>query len=189
MKTDRHYTPIHRILHWLIALAMPVLFITGFLRMNWMNKHHIVSIIESKTEKFQLPAEQMADIAKAIREPMWQWHKYFAFVVTFAFLARVVYMLIKGIRFPNPLKTGVSAKERLQGFTYVLLYFFIGVNVITGIMMLTGIGGELTEAAEAIHQFAIYWFPVLILIHLSGVVIAELTTKKGVVSKMIGGEG
>lgn len=47
MKTDIkiHFTLIHRILHWIMALAMPVLFLTGFLRMNWMNKNHIAGII------------------------------------------------------------------------------------------------------------------------------------------------
>ena len=51
MKTDIkiHFTLIHRILHWIMAFAMPVLFITGFLLMYWMNKNHIAGIIESKT--------------------------------------------------------------------------------------------------------------------------------------------
>ena len=52
MKTDIkiQFTLIHRILHWIMAFAMPVLFITGFLRMYWMNKKHIIGIIESKTD-------------------------------------------------------------------------------------------------------------------------------------------
>ena len=70
MKTDIkiHFTLIHRILHWIMAFAMPVLFLTGFLRMNWMNKKHIIGIIESKTDL--LAKEQSMEIAKSILEPI-----------------------------------------------------------------------------------------------------------------------
>ena len=65
MKTDIkiQFTLIHRILHWIMAFAMPVLFLTGFLRMNWMNKKHIIGIIESKTDL--LAKEQSWKLLKA----------------------------------------------------------------------------------------------------------------------------
>ena len=125
MKTDIkiHFTLIHRILHWIMAFAMPVLFITGFLRMYWMNKKHIIGIIESKTDL--LAKEQSMEIAKSILEPMWQWHEVFAHIMIFSFLVRIIYMLVKGIRFPNPFKSNQPLKERLQGFTYVYCYLFV----------------------------------------------------------------
>lgn len=70
MKSQQKFTIFHRSLHWIMALAMPVLFLTGFLRMNWMNKKHIIGIIESKTDL--LAKEQSMEIAKSILEPMWQ---------------------------------------------------------------------------------------------------------------------
>ena len=119
MEKENKFTVFHRILHWTMALAMPILFITGFLRMNWMNKHHIVAIIEGETE--MIPKETMTAIATTIREPMWQWHEVFAHVMIFSFIARIIYMIVKGIRFPNPFKKNTALKERLQGFTYVYL--------------------------------------------------------------------
>lgn len=115
MKSQQKFTIFHRLLHWIMALAMPVLFITEFLRMYWMNKNHITGIIESKTSA--IPKEQMTEIAKSIREPMWQWHEVFAHIMIFSFLTRIIYMLVKGIRFPNPFKSNQPLKERLQGFT------------------------------------------------------------------------
>jgi cytochrome b561 len=123
MKSKQKFTIFHRSLHWIMALAMPVLFITGFLRMHWMNKNHIAGIIESKTSA--IPKEQMIDIAKSILEPMWQWHEVFAHIMIFSFLARIIYMLVKGIRFPNPFQIKIPLKERLQGFTYVYFYLFV----------------------------------------------------------------
>jgi len=169
-----------------MAFAMPVLFITGFLRMYWMNKNHITGIIESKT--WAIPKEQITGIAKSIREPMWQWHEVFAHIMIFAFLARIIYMLVKGIRFPNPFKRNQPFKERLQGFTYVYFYFFVFISAVTGICIENGFLPQWEGGIEVIHKWGIYWFPIFILLHLAGIVIAELSNKKGLTSKMIGGD-
>ena len=188
MKSDIkiQFTLIHRILHWIMAFAMPVLFITGFLRMYCINKNHIAGIIESKTSA--IPKEQMTEIAKSIREPMWQWHEVFAHIMIFSFLARIIYMLVKGIRFPNPFKSNQPLKERLQGFTYVYFYLFVFISAVTGICIEKGFFPQWKEGIETVHKWGIYWFPIFILLHFVGVVIAELSNKKGIASKMIGGD-
>lgn len=179
------FTVTHRILHWIMAFAMPVLFATGFLRMYWMNKNHIIEIIKSKTPG--IPTEQMTDIAIAIRTPMWQWHEVFAHVMIFSFIARIIYMLAKGIRFPNPFKKHQPFKERLQGFTYVYFYLFVFISAVTGICIKFGFFSKWEESIETIHKLGIYWFPIFILLHITGIIIAESGSKKGIVSKMIGG--
>ena len=144
------------------------------------------AVIESKTSA--IPNEQMTDIAKAIREPMWQWHELFAHVMIFAFLARIIYMLVKGIRFPNPFKSKQPLKERLQGFTYIYLYLFVFISAFTGICIEKDLLSTYHEQIEAVHKWGIYWFPIFILLHLVGIVLAELSNKKGITSKMIGGD-
>lgn len=180
------FTVLHRMLHWLMALAMSVLFITGFLRMYWMNKNHVIGIIESKTSA--IPEAQLIDIAKSIREPMWQYHEIFAHVMIFSFLARIIYMLVKGIRFPNPFKGNQPLKERLQGFTYVYFYLFVAISAVTGKCIEEGFFPQWKESIETVHKWGIYWFPIFILLHLVGILIAELSNKKGITSKMIGGD-
>lgn len=186
MKAQQKFTVFHRLLHWTMAIALPVLFITGFLRMYWMNRNKIAAIIESKTSA--IPKEQMSDIARTIREPMWQWHEVFAHIMIFAFLARIIYMLVKGVRFPNPFKSNQLLKERLQGFTYVYFYFFVFISAATGICIEKGFLPQWKGDIETIHKWGIYWFPVFILLHLAGIVIAEFSNKKGITSKMIGGD-
>src|SRR5690554_6532356 len=131
MEKKRKFTPLHRLLHWTIAVAMIVLFATGFLRMYWMNKHKMVDVIASKTQA--LPKEEMIEIAKAIRAPMWEWHVFFAYLMVFAFIIRIVYMLLKGIKFPNPFNNTLQLKGRLHGSVYILFYVFVFVSIITGI--------------------------------------------------------
>lgn len=185
MEARQKFTPLHRILHWVMAFAMPILFITGFLRMYWMNKNKIVAIIQNKTSA--IPKEQMSDIAVAIRTPMWQWHDVFAHVMVISFLIRIIYMLIKGIRFPNPFKKGQPLKERLQGFTYVYFYLFVFISATTGICIRQGFFTQWEDTIEAVHKWGLYWFPIFILLHFAGIVIAEFTNKKDITSRMIGG--
>lgn len=188
MKEEQKYTVIHRVLHWIMALAMPIMFITGFLRMYWLNKNGMVSIIESKTAASPLSKDVVTDIAKTIRAPMWEWHEIFANVVIITFIARIIYMITKGIRFPNPFNQTLVLKERLQGFIYIYFYAFVFISAITGVCIEKGFFDNYHEEIEMIHKWGLYWFPIFIVLHLAGIAIAENTSKKGITSKMIGGE-
>lgn len=186
-KQTSRFTILHRILHWTMGLAMSILFITGFLRMYWMNKHRIISVIKSRLSDASLSDEQMTSIATDIRAPMWQWHEVFAHVMIIAFIIRMIYMMVRGTRFPSPLKAIHSVKDRFKGLTYILFYLLVGVNIITGIYLKWSETGMWKSPAETIHKLALYWFPVIILIHFTGIIVGELTNEKGVTSKMIGG--
>lgn len=188
MEENKKFTVIHRLLHWLIALAMPVLFITGFLRMYWMNKNGMVEVIESKTAATPLSKDVMSDIASSIRHPMWEWHELFANVMIFAFVARILYMIFKGVRFPNPFNSSLVLKERLQGFVYIYFYVFVFISAFTGVCIEKGFFDSYHEEIEMVHKWGLYWFPIFIVLHLAGIVIAEYSAKKGIASKMIGGD-
>ena len=189
MKNKNQFTVIHRILHWSVAILMVTLFTTGFLRMYWMNKKTIINAVETGTrsQNTYLEKEQLITIVKTIQEPMWQWHEYAAYIMVFAFLTRVIYMIVKGIKFPNPFMKNQSVKVRSQGLIYMMFYLFISVSIITG-FYLKWIDGDWKEPMETIHKWAIYWFPIFILSHFIGILIGDLTNKKGIVSRMIGGD-
>lgn len=188
MKTFRKFTAAHRLLHWIMAAAMLVLFTTGFLRMYWMSKRTIVSAIESNAQASTISKEQMTSMVKAIRDPMWEWHELFAHIMIFAFMARIIYMFAKGIRFPNPFKSTISPKERLQGFTYIYFYVFVFISAATGICIEKELFIQWSEQIETIHKLGIYWFPIFAFLHLGGIVLAEYSAQKGITSKMIGGD-
>ncbi|MDR0230211.1 MAG: cytochrome b/b6 domain-containing protein [Flavobacteriaceae bacterium] len=187
MSRSTHFTKTHRLLHWLAAMAMGVLFITGFLRMTWMAKKTVVKTIETQLPEANLEKEEMVGIAKSLLKPMWEYHEIAAYVMLWLLAIRIVYMAIKGIRFPNPFASRISTKERLQGMIYVLFYIFVSMATITGFYLMWG-DGTYKEPMEAIHKWGLYWFPIFIFLHFAGIVIGELTSKKGIVSKMIGGE-
>ena len=181
------FTPLHRGLHWTIALLMTVLFITGFLRMNWMGKRTILAAIDKNMQGVELTKEQTIGTVKSILNPMWQWHEYAAFIFFVIIVVRIIYMLVKGIRFPNPFSANTSANEKFQGFIYLLFYLFVIVSSITG-AYLKWWDGDLKDAMETIHKWAIYWFPIFIILHFGGIWLAEKVAQKGIASKMIGGD-
>ena len=121
MKTTAKFTVLHRTLHWVMALAMMILFATGFLRMTWMSKSTVVSVLSETAETKSLLKDQMVGIAKSIQAPMWEWHELFAHIMIITIVVRIVYMLTKGIRFPKPFGSGISVKERLQGMVCLFL--------------------------------------------------------------------
>ncbi len=187
----KKFTTLHRIIHWTIATAMLVLFATGFLRMFWMSKKTITTAVNSELEaqQMQLPQESVLAIAKSIINPMFEWHVNFAYVLVAAYIIRLIYMFAKGIRFPNPFSKNTNGKDRLQGTVYLIFYVLLIVQILTGFALKFELAGETAlERAEEVHKFAVYWLPTFVVLHFMGIIFGELTNKKGIVSKMIGGE-
>lgn len=46
MKTN-NYSPIYRIMHWLIAICLILILATIFLRLTWLNKNNVADIINN----------------------------------------------------------------------------------------------------------------------------------------------
>lgn len=188
MKKNRIFTRSHRILHWITAAVMLILLFTGFLHEFWMSKHGIADMIRNSIGQQYLSDKHAVNIATQIRDPMWNWHVYMAYTIVIVFSIRIIYMLIKGIRFPNPFKKKLYLKDRIEGFSYILFYFLVLINIVTGFYHLWGPHNALRHNLGTIHKLAIYWFPAFLLFHFVGVVIGEIKHKKGIVSKIIGGD-
>lgn len=184
---SKTFTATHRVLHWGIAILMGVLFFTGFLRMQWMSKKAVISAVEQSIQSVELTKEQKLGVAKSLRDPMWDWHERAAYVMFLAIAARLLYMAKKGLRFPSPWDQGLTGKERMQGSLYLLFYFFVFVQSVSGAYLMW-VHGSLKGPLETLHKFALYWFPIFFLLHIGGIVLAELGEQKGVTSQMIGGD-
>lgn len=185
-ESTRHFSRWHRILHWATFFALSVLFLTGFLRMTWMDKRRMGGVINQSTENL-VSLEDALNVAKAIRASMWEWHLRFAFIMVVVFIARLIYMAMHGTKFPGPFKAGLSVKRRIESMTYVLFYFFLGIQIFTGFFHLWAESTPLRHQLTVIHKWALYWFPIFILIHFLGFILSEICGEKGIVSKMIGG--
>ncbi len=189
MKTTK-YSKVYRIIHWAIVTSFLILLSTIFLRMNWMNKHNIASIIQEylNTTDQVLSQKQLLALAKKIRHPMWEWHIYIGYVLTGLFCIRFILPAFGQMKIQNPLDKTLSIKEKIQKWTYIIFYISVIISLLTGLGLIVDfIPNELKDPMGDIHVLSLYYLVAFIFIHLSGVLFAEFTEHKGIISRIISG--
>lgn len=187
MKSE-NYSSIYRIIHWAIAISMILIAVTIFLRLTWLNKDHVAGIISSYmvTSGQSLTQDQMILLAKKIRKPMWEWHIYLGYVLTGLFSIRFFLPLFGEMKFKNPLAKQFDLKEKFKSWVYLIFYSCIVITLVTGLVIELG-PKNLKESMEEIHVLAIYYLSAFIILHLGGVLLAEFTKEKGIISKIVSG--
>lgn len=185
---NRNYNAIYRIIHWSIALCMILLLCTIFLRLTWLNKDNLASIIQNflSTTDQSLTHDQAIVLAKQIRKPMWNWHIYLGYVLVGLYSIRLMLSFFGAMKFSSPLNKSLTLKEKFQFWVYLLFYFCVAISLITGLIIVLG-PKNLKDTMEEIHLLSIYYLLPFIFLHLGGVFLAELTNQKGIISKIISG--
>ncbi len=183
-----NYSKIYRILHWSIAISFILLLITIFLRATWLNKHHVSAIIQDylSTTNQVLTEEQSIILAKKIRKPMWNWHIYIGYVLTGLFCIRFLLPAFGRMKFQNPMEKNLTTKMKFQKWTYLVFYFCVVVSLVTGLIIEFG-PKEFKDITESIHVLGIYYLLVFIVLHIGGIIVAEFTDQKGIISRIISG--
>ncbi|MBE7685632.1 cytochrome b/b6 domain-containing protein [Tenacibaculum piscium] len=182
------YSKVYRIIHWTIAVSFMLLLITIFLRLTWMNKYNMAAIIKdylSGTDQF-LSEEQLINLAKKIRQPMWNWHIYIGYVLVGLFSIRLILPTFGHMKIQNPLDKTLSTKIKFQKWIYIIFYLCLIVSLVTGLIIELG-PKEFKKSMEEIHVLSIYYLIAFIIIHLAGVLIAEFTDQKGIISSIVSG--
>jgi len=182
------YSKIYRVIHWAIGISFLLLLITIFLRSTWLNKRHLADIIQNYLQGTDqtLSRNQIWALAGQIRHPMWQWHIYLGYVLTGLFAIRFTLPLFGEMKFQNPLGKGLSAKEKMKKWTYIVFYVCVVGSLTTGLLIEWG-PGTWRRPLEEVHQLSIYYLLAFIVIHWAGVFIAEFTDEKGIVSRIVSG--
>ena len=185
---ETKYSKIYRITHWAIAISFMLLLITIFLRLTWLNKFNVAAIIQeylNGTDQI-LSQEQLIVLAKKIRQPMWDWHVYIGYILVGLFSIRLTLPALGHMKFQNPLIKNLSLKEKFQKWMYIIFYVCVIISLVTGLFIEFG-PKELKKTMEEIHILGIYYLIAFIVIHLAGVLIAEFTNQKGIVSRIVSG--
>lgn len=185
---NRHYSTLYRIMHWLIAICFLLLLFTIFLRLTWLNKFQVADIIQqylAETDQ-TLTREQQILLAKKIRKPMWQWHIYLGYALTGLYAIRLALPLFGHMKFSNPFQKGISLKAKFQFWTYLVFYACTAISLVTGLIIELG-PKNLKEPMEEIHILSIYYLLAYIVLHFGGVLLAEFTERKGILSEIVSG--
>lgn len=185
----RNYSKTYRILHWLIAFAFLLLLITIFLRKTWMEKNHVAEIIQTflKDNGYAaLPQDEAISLAKKIRKPMWEWHIYLGYFLTGLYCIRLAVPFFGKMKFSSPFKAGLNTKTKFQFWVYLVFYACTAVSLITGLIIEFG-PKAYKKPMEEIHELSLYYLLSFMILHFAGILIAEFTSNKGLISRIISG--
>lgn len=185
----RNYSKTYRILHWLIAFAFLLLLITIFLRKTWMEKNHVAEIIQTflKDNGYAaLPQDEAISLAKKIRKPMWEWHIYLGYFLTGLYCIRLAVPFFGKMKFSSPFKEGLNTKTKFQFWVYLVFYTCTAVSLITGLIIEFG-PKVYKKPMEEIHELSLYYLLSFMILHFAGILIAEFTSDKGLISRIISG--
>lgn len=185
----RNYSKVYRILHWLIALTFILLLLTIFLRKTWMEKNHVAGIIQdflADNGHTALSEDEAILLAKKIRKPMWNWHFYFGYVLTGLYCIRLALTFFGEMKFSSPFKAKLDSKTKFQFWVYLVFYVCTAISLITGLFIEFG-PKNLKDPMEEIHVLSLYYLLGFMVLHFGGVLVAECTTQKGLILRIISG--
>jgi len=203
----KRYQPINlRVWHWLNAFFVTSLLGTVVLRKTFLSRKMNVRFIEEAAAALdaELPQNVAKNAAKAMVNNLWDWHIYLGFALSALLVYRIVIIFLEK-RFPlKPSLEAVKFARTAQGeekvatrqfagvqFMYFITYGMLLFMVLSGLFLSFadswGISEEFSEEVCEFHEAAMWFFAVFVPVHVAGVVRAELTRYKGIVSDMIHG--
>jgi cytochrome b561 len=165
--------------------------VTVLLRMGWMNKDHMAAVASASLHGRQvsLSREDAVAVGRAIRKPMWDMHIYAGYVLIALYCIRLGVMRIEGPVFKNPFSRKLSRKERFKSAIYLVFYICLGISLFTG-AYINFIGKRYPgtyAVMKAVHVQSLYYSLAFIFFHVGGVVLAELASDPGIISRMVHG--
>ncbi len=203
-KSLREYRPLSlRIWHWLNALVIMSLLLTVLLRKTLLSWRTNSSIIMSKLESagHSISSDLAADIAKTIRNPLWDWHILLGYALGALLLSRLLIAIFveKRCLFLSVFKS-ISNKTILQKTTrhyylikalYAIFHLMTFVVFITGLVLIfkkdLALERAVIEIFKEVHEISMWFFIAFIVAHLIGIIISENGKDAGIVSDMISG--
>ncbi|MDH5718615.1 MAG: cytochrome b/b6 domain-containing protein [Spirochaetia bacterium] len=194
MKEHKDYSKTYRIWHWLNAASILGLLATVLLRKTFLSYKKNGETIKAELAKLNLDISLDAAkaIGKTIREPMWDWHYVFGFMLVALFVVRIVLHFIDRPFFTKSEIETKSAHDKIVAYSYQVLYLLVMVMIITGLLLYFketfGLSKDIASEMKEFHELLMFFFAFFVPTHIFGVLIAENKDQKGLVSNMISGK-
>jgi cytochrome b561 len=189
----KKWSSTFRIWHWLFMLTFLFMSATVIIRETVLDKQAVSAVIieDLGMSDINISKDDAIDMAKDIRSPLWESHVLVGYLFAGLVVARYMLFATRSGR-RNYIncsektlhKKGVSA-------TYLGIYGFATLLALSGLGMKFNakfdLSEELVHTIKEVHEFAFYAMLILVIAHIAGVIIAENSSEKGIVSDMING--
>lgn len=198
-----------RIWHWGTFIIILGSLTTVLFAKTLLNAKDNTALVQSNLQKNNITVspEQARSVAHDFSDLVWRWHIYIGYVLASLLAFRIIFEFFQ----PKEQKVGTILKNSLKYLRipgadkqkakhflivrclYILFYFSLTVQACTGLFMAYSDGmanlKDVRHIAKDIHNVFMWVIISYIIIHISGVILAELGKKhKGIVSGMINGE-
>lgn len=197
-----------RIWHWLTFLGLTASLVTVLLGSTLFKPSQNVSaVMEEVAQKGgSVTKDQAFNVAHTYSDKLWDTHRIIGFVLCFLVLSRFLIEINqkKEEKLTARIRTALNfhptdperIKERnhyvLVKRGYLVFYILFLTMALTGLVLAfeeVAFLKPLQESFRSVHSFVQYGIYAYILLHLIGVVRADLYKNKGIVSGMINGGG
>jgi Ni,Fe-hydrogenase I cytochrome b subunit len=202
---ERHSLAI-RIWHWTFFLAITAAIVTVLFASTMFAMKDNIPVIQQQVQQKGgvVSIDQAKAVAHEYSDKLWMLHKLIGFVICFLLLCRIIIeaSVSKNESLSNKIKKAlrfqINSQEQKEDarhylfvkYGYVVFYFLILIMALTGLGLafedvpfLKSIHGPIVTV-HSFNQYLIYCY---ILIHLIGVVRADVRENKGIISGMING--
>jgi Ni/Fe-hydrogenase 1 B-type cytochrome subunit len=195
-----------RIWHWLTFIIISFLIITVLFNSTMFDNRGNTAMVKNvlNGKNIVVSDDQARAVAHEYGDKLWVLHKYLGFGLTFLLLSRIVIE----ITLSEEEKTSAKIKNALLlyrknirksefkhylivKYSYTLFYLLIIYMATTGLLLAfeseLGIPRQTNHFIKDIHGFGQYLMYTFICIHLVGVINADMTDSKGIISGMVNG--
>jgi len=182
-----------RVWHWVHAIVVLGLLGTVFLRKTFLSwRINSELLIEKLSEiNLDITAEQAKILAKAIRNPMWEWHIILGYVLTLLVLWRILLFFTESGRqnYQNLKKETLHKMIVKLGYIgiYAILLFMTLSGLVIHFYETIGITKDIAHNIKELHELAYNAILIFVPMHIIGVFIAENQDEKGILSDMVNG--
>ncbi len=192
-----------RLWHWLTFILFTATIITVLLGSTLFKTDNNISMVQQQVQEKGgvVSKEQARKVAHEYSDKLWMIHKYIGYGLSFLILSRIIIevglskekKLAAKIRSALGYPRGTAEKKHFLfvQYSYAVFYILFIVMATTGLVLafedvewLKPVH-DFAEETHGIVQWALYTFFV---IHIGGVILADLTKYNGIVSRMINGK-
>ncbi len=196
-----------RLWHWSTVIIILGSLTTVLLAKTLFNTKTTIPLVKESLQKNNVVITdiQARSVTHEFNDLIWKWHIYFGYVLAGLLLFRIIFEFfqpkdqkiiplfknsLRALRLPNN-----DSREIKHYFivkcTYILFYFSLFVQTCTGLFMVYSDDIDslqnIRNTVSDIHSVFMWVIITFIVVHIGGVILAELGKNKGIVSSMING--
>lgn len=198
-KKQKKWSKAMVIYHWLAAFVILGLLLTGIAHMTVLDPHDIVNSISKVATAHGIAINQQMErvIGFTISSALMDIHFILGYTLGILIIFRIILFFTGDRRVLKMAKKafapGISKHKPLVNWLYIAAYLGILIMAITGLSMrfgqTIGLSRDMHHIFKTIHQGVMFALLAFVIVHLTGVFLAENTTHPGVTSSMMSGFG